>query len=215
MNEDPALAAATYWAPVLETIADIAFAIVIVALAVELVSGRIAKRFERQIEQANELKIAELNNETARLRKQIAPRQFDGDAFRKSLEGKPKAPVEIMFPREDSEAFRLATEFGNVLKMAGWQTSEPTPIPPGDIPRLSKQPSIASVGADTGVTVVIRADSQSDFQSIRDFQAPTALSALVDAITQNLGSARAAGAGPDVFNVPPPGVLRIVVGPKP
>jgi hypothetical protein len=33
-----------------------------------LVSGRIAKRFERQIEQANELKIAELNNETARLR---------------------------------------------------------------------------------------------------------------------------------------------------
>jgi hypothetical protein len=64
----PALAVAAYWAPVLETIADIAFAIVIVALAVELVSGRIAKRFERQIEQANELKIAELNNETARLR---------------------------------------------------------------------------------------------------------------------------------------------------
>jgi hypothetical protein len=66
--EDAGLATATYWAPLLETIADIAFAVVIVALAVELVSGRIAKRFERQIEGARELRIAELNNETANLR---------------------------------------------------------------------------------------------------------------------------------------------------
>jgi hypothetical protein len=33
---DPALATAAYWAPLLTTVADIAFAVVIVALAVEL-----------------------------------------------------------------------------------------------------------------------------------------------------------------------------------
>jgi hypothetical protein len=87
--------------------------------------------------------------------------------------------------------------------------------PPGDIPRLSKQPSIASVGADIGVTVVVRAESQADFAAIRDFKAPTALNALVDAINQHLGSASAAAAGPGVFHVPPFGILRIVVGPKP
>jgi hypothetical protein len=59
------LATATYWAPVLETIADIAFAVVIVALAVELVAGRLAKRFEHQIDAAREVQIAQLKRETA------------------------------------------------------------------------------------------------------------------------------------------------------
>jgi len=198
-------------------------ALVAICLTVEVVfsvahwlNERQLRPLRTQLSQFNAKEIAELNNETARLRKQVGPRQIDGEEFKKRLEGKPAAPVEIMFPREDVEAFHLARQFRDVLRLSGWKAPEPVPVPPGDVPRLLNQPSIASVGASSvGVTVVMRADTNADFETIRDIKGSTSLNALVDAISQSLGSASAAAAGPDTFHVPPPGVLRIVVGPKP
>jgi hypothetical protein len=97
----PEIEAATYWLGWINLIKLVAFFIVAVGVVLEFGAELVGKPVERKIEAARELRIAELNNETARLRKQMAPRQFDGEAFKKSLEGKPKAPVEIMFPRED------------------------------------------------------------------------------------------------------------------
>jgi hypothetical protein len=68
------LATAAYWATRLETIADIAFLVVIVALAVELVAGRVAKRFEREIDAARETAIAQANARAAEA--QLALEQF-------------------------------------------------------------------------------------------------------------------------------------------
>src|ERR1700674_1657345 len=58
------------------------------------------------------------------LRKQIGPRRIDSETFLKALEGKPKAPAEIMFSREDGEAFQLAIQIRNLLREAGWVVTE-------------------------------------------------------------------------------------------
>lgn len=212
------LANAAWWAWLWDEVEKWAFFGVVVALAIEFGALRFGAPHKKTLEAAKDLKIAELNNETARLRKQVSPRTIDGEAFKNSLEGKPKpnAPIEIMFPREDGEAFRLAIQLRDVLRYSGWQASEPVPVPPGDVPRLQSQPSVASFGSysGTGVVVVVRADTQEQFDAVRDFQASTPLNALVGALSQALGSAGSAAAGPDVFHVPAPGVLRIVIGTK-
>lgn len=130
-----ALATAGYWAPLLETIADIAFAVVIVALAVELVSGRIAKRFERKIESARELKIAKLNNETARLRQFIVkagtPRIPDQEKLLTELKNARKAIVSIEYARQVPDARQCARLLWEILKGAGWpmgQRDGPAPF---------------------------------------------------------------------------------------
>jgi hypothetical protein len=210
------LANAAWWAWFWGVVEQAAFFGVVLTLAIEFAALKAGAPYKAKLESAKELKIAELNNETARLRKQVGPRQINGEEFKKKLEGKPAAPVEIMFPREDIEAFHLAIQFRDVLRMSGWEAPEPVPVPPGDVPRLLNQPSIASVGANSaGVTVVMRADTNADFERLRDLAASTPLNALIQAISSSLGGAGAAAAGPDVFHVPPPGVLRIVVGPKP
>ncbi len=210
------LASATYWAPMLETVADIAFAIVIIALAVELVAGRVARRFEKQIDAARELRIAELNHETAHLQKQLGPRLLNSELFLNDLEGKPTGTVEIMFPRENGECFQLAIQFRDLLRVAKWTVAEPVPVPPNDIPRLANQPSyMAAGGQPLGVAVVSRADTQDDFQRLNDRDAPTAINALTKAIFDTLGTVSGYSAGPDVFHPPPAGTIRIVVGPKP
>jgi hypothetical protein len=47
---------------------------VVVALAIEFAALKIGAPYKEQVESAKDFKIAELNNETARLRKQLAPR---------------------------------------------------------------------------------------------------------------------------------------------
>ncbi len=216
--ENPAVANAAWWYWLWELVGTIAFLGVIVTLAIEFGAARLAAPYRKLLDDAKDVKIAELNKETALLRKQMGPRQIDGETFKKYLEGKPKptAPVEIMFPREDGEAYRLALQLRDVLRYSGWQASEPTPVPPGDVPRLQNQPSVASFGSygGTGIVVVVRADTQEQFEAIRDIQASTPLNALVGALSQTLGSAGSAAAGPDVFHVPSPGVLRVVIGTK-
>jgi hypothetical protein len=187
------------------------------ALLAGLATWAVVRIQRVEIAEANaRQKEAELKLEELRIK--MGPRQIDGEVFKKSLEGKPTptAPVEIMFPREDGEAFRLAIQLRDVLRYSGWQASEPTPVPPGDVPRLQNQPSVASYGSygGTGVVVVVRADTQAQFEALRDVNASTPLNALVAALTKTLGSAGSAAAGPEVFHVPAVGVLRVVIGTK-
>ena len=163
-----------------------------------------------------EKEAAEAKLQLEKLRTKMGPRQIDSAIFLQALEAKPKTPVEIMFPKEDGEAFMLAIQFRDLLRVAKWEAAEPVPVPATDIPRLANQPSHMAVGAQaTGVAVVVRADTQDEFNQVSDFQATTPMNALRAAITNTLGGVAGYAGGADIFPAPPRGTVRIVVGPKP
>lgn len=150
------------------------------------------------------------------LRQRLAPRQIKGKDFLKLLEGKPKMPVEIMFLRDDPEAWGLAMQLRDFLRQATWNPPEPVPIPPTDVPRLADQPSTMGAGGQpTGVAVVIRATTQEEFRLFGDREAPTAFNALQQALLHSLGSISSTINDGHLNPSPTPGILRIVVGPKP
>lgn len=65
---EPELANATWWAWLWEEIENWAFLGVVVALAIEFAALKFGAPYKKQLEEAKDLKIAELNEETARLR---------------------------------------------------------------------------------------------------------------------------------------------------
>ncbi len=87
---DPDLALAASREHLWSSIEQLAFLGVVVALAIEFAALKLAAPYKRQLEDAKDLKIAELDNETARLRKQIGLRQIDAEKFLNELSGKPK-----------------------------------------------------------------------------------------------------------------------------
>jgi hypothetical protein len=150
---DPSLAAAAYWAPLLETVGDIAFLIVIIALAVELGAGRFAKHFHAQLDGARELQIATLENGTERLKADnlrlmttLQPRRIAmgnltkepgerGDRFRKVAEFSGTRALVQAVP--DFEAQILASDIVFALRNCGWNAESMTDaqsrVPPGFI----------------------------------------------------------------------------------
>lgn len=92
---------------------------------------------------------------------------------------------------------------------------------------------MAAGGQPTGVAVAVRADTQQEMLSFGASMSAAsraviglpleddrgkpdpALEALYTAILKSLGEAPAHIGGPDVFNAPPKGTFRIIVGPKP
>ena len=153
------------------------------------------------------------------LEKFKAPRHIKREEFVKALEGKPKAPVEILFVRDDPECFQLAMQIRDALKEAKWDVpGDIRAIDTADTPRLSQYTSTMGVGGQPqGVTVVQRATSQADFDRERDNpfdkDAPidTPRKALSRALMNSLGGI----SGGMSFDTGTPGVLRVVVGPKP
>ncbi len=155
------------------------------------------------------------------LRERMGQRHIKGEQFLKILEGKPQAPVEILFVREDGEAFTLALEIRDWLKRALWEVEEPRPISDSDLaPRLApNHPSaMAAGGQPQGVSVFLRADSQADFereieQNPLDPNRPldTPRKALSNALLDSLGSISGGMSGENGR----PGVLRVIIGPKP
>jgi hypothetical protein len=234
MND--ALATATYWAPWLETVADIAFAVVIVALAVELVSGRIARRFERQIDAARELQIAQLNNETERLRKQIAPRSV-GREFEEVLKGAPTSAIEILYAREAADGWTFAMQLWGTFIRLGWPVlpNMPQVISVEDGPTkaalpASTLPSAMSVcGNPIDITIVAPGKpreaepNSSDISGIE--KNPTSLGAVARAFIASLKAGTLTGqvAFSRCADVPesilklravPANTIRIVIAPK-
>jgi hypothetical protein len=201
-------------------------AIVAIALTAEVVFSVLHWRNENSLRPLrtalatqNAREIAELNNETAQLRKQLEPRKIDLAGFVKLLDGAPKAPVEIVFVRDDAECFQLAMQIRDALKAAKWEVTEPTAIIRADEPRMSGYPSAMGAGGQPkGVTIVQRATSQQDFLRENMLQsmlnpdlADTPARALSRALSASLGGV----AGGMSFDTGTVGVLRVVVGSKP
>jgi hypothetical protein len=185
--------------------------------------------------QADE-RIASLNNQTARLsveaetarketaearlqleqlRKQAAARHIKRDEFVRLLEGKPKLPIEIMFAKDDGEAFLLALEIRDALKAAKWEAGEPFPIPVIMESDLAKLPSTMAVGGQpTGVTLAAHSLSHEEIMSVMPGQpkVTTPYTALRDALSSSLGSLNGSSGH---RNRPQEGTLRVIVGSKP
>jgi hypothetical protein len=134
-----------------------------------------------------------------------------------ALTGKPKLPVEIVFLKDDADAFTLSLEIRTALKGAGWEVQEPAPIPPTSFPQLSGLPAAMGVGGQpSGVTIVANSMSQAEFddlsnRSLKPEAAKTAFTALEAAIVAGLDGANSAAGG---VAAPALGRLRLVVGPK-
>jgi hypothetical protein len=162
---------------------------------------------------ANE-RAASAELELEKIKQQARPRQLNGALLVEALEGKPKAPVEILFPRDDSEAFALAMQIRDFLKLAHWEVLEPSAISSEHIaPRLSRYPTVMGAGGQpSGVSVVARPLTPDDFSREEGDVPDTPFKSLKNALLKSLGqlsSTESLGEGP------PAGILRIVVGPKP
>jgi hypothetical protein len=156
---------------------------------------------------------AEATLKLGELRERLKPRKLDYKSFQDELRGRPKAPVEILFPKDDAEAYNLAMQFRDFLRMAGWDVKEPAFFPPVDVERFKTAPSaMAAGGQPTGVALVVRAASQADFKLFGDPNADTPFNALQQAILASLGKVSSA-VNSDAS--PEPGIIRIVVAPKP
>ena len=155
------------------------------------------------------------------VRERMRARHLKRDSFLKILEGKPKAPVEILFIKDDGEAFQLSLEIRDLLKQAVWTVEEPRPITEADLaPRLApNHPSaMAAGGQPQGVSVFLQAESQADFERENEKNPldpgrplDTPRKALTAALLESLGSIAGGMSGENGR----PGVLRIIVGPKP
>ncbi len=161
-------------------------------------------------------KEAELKLEQLRI--QVGPRHLQARIFISALAGKPKAPVEIMFLKDDGDAFRLALEIRGGLQVASWQVGMPMPIPSATAPELANLPSAMGVGGQpNGVTVVVKEATEAETKAFDLYfqkkpYVDTPFTALHMALLEGLGGAAAHVGG---SATPAPGVLRVVIGPKP
>lgn len=189
-------------------------ALVFFGVIIEAAATVILFEFDEGISRHQQFIIEVQNDKIIALEKQLAKRHIDAAQFCKFIEGRAKAPTEIMFLREDWDAFQLAIQFRDVLRSCGWEVSGPTAVPPGDI--LLNAPSVASVGGqDAGVTVVVRVDTQEEMAQVQKSVADTPSHTLGEAIGAQLGTAGITAVGPAALHAPAPGTLRIVVGPTP
>lgn len=94
--------------------------------ALETAKAGLAEASARIAQSEARAREAELNS--ARLRAQITARHLDQAKLVEALEGRPKMPVEILYQRDDSEGFDLASELRQGLAIAGWSAAEPVPI---------------------------------------------------------------------------------------
>jgi hypothetical protein len=197
---DKAVANATYWASLLETIADIAFAIVIVALLVELVCGRIARRYEKQINDAKDLQIAELDNETAKLRSQLAPRlltQTQQNELAAALAKFKGQRGTIMASPSTPEGEWFVRVLTAPLRAAGWRVD----IMPGS--------ATATVLWPSGVVVSYAADISKSIDATENIERSQPAVALVDKLKEY---GIAATALP--VSMTPPNTIEIIVSAK-
>lgn len=146
----------------------------------------------------------------------VEQRQLDPERFLKALEGRPKAPVEIVVSANDGEALQLALQFQRLLQIATWKVSDPVKVRQRELVRLANLPSYGSEEHQlVGIAVAVVAESQEEFDVFGDRQANTPLNALLEAILETLGSVNTYAAGKNVFPAPPPKTLRIAIGSQP
>jgi len=140
-------------------------------------------------------------------------RQLNDQRFLKALEGKPKAPVQIVVSDNDAEALQLALQFQHLLQIAMWKVSDVVRVSQRDLVRLANRPGYwAEEDQLVGIAIAVVAETPEDFEVAGDREADTPLNALMEAILETLGSVNTYAAGKNVFPAPAPETLRLVVG---
>ena len=191
-----------------------ALALGVVATYLIVSTTNIKEDHWRELRRKSDVRIAELNNETAKLREAAAARWLDMPLFIKELENVPKQPVEILYVKDDVDSFLIAVMISTGLEHASWVKSFPMPLPtenPAGGPFKGQQapplPPPVHFGAQlTGVNVVAKQNPEEPGSS------PNAsYSGLMRAFTAALSTHTAnAGVDPSMAE----GALRIVVAPK-
>lgn len=156
------------------------------------------------------------------LRKLSGPREIDFDAFKKDLEGKPKAPVAIWYLPDSSDGYSFAHQLWSALTGADWEASRPIPIPEIDeknidtalpvtpllLSELRNRPRAVNAGASSSGTTLL--GDGTDQVGKKD---TTPLSALTHALRISTPPQIWSGEGSQVMRVPP-GTLRVVIAAK-
>jgi hypothetical protein len=137
-------------------------------------SAIIGYRITDETTRESRIEIAAANARTAeaelkleQLRRQVAPRQLNREAFFKAIEGQPKARVEIMYLRDDPECFDVAQQIWRLLEDARWDVTPPVPIPSsGEQDALQRGPTSMSIsGEPSGITIAVHSFSQAEVEA--------------------------------------------------
>lgn len=182
-----------------------------------VIAGGEAQRLSDEKIAESNARAKEAELQTVRLGKKVGPRQIPVEEFAKSLEGKPQLPVEVMYLKDDGEAFQLALQICDGLRLAKWKTWDPIAIP-ADLPAYKDRPAPMGVGGQpTGVSVVAHRLTVEDltalFERPFELEGSTAFLTLHGALLKVLDGPFGMAAGH--ANPPPEGKLRIVIGSKP
>jgi hypothetical protein len=207
-----------FWA---NRIGVIALAVGVACACAIAISGKIRDdRLKLELaESANKTADAELK--LAQLRKLSGPRDVDFDAFKKEIEGKPKAPVVIWYLPDSSDGYWFASRLFTALGIAKWDVAFPTPIPdldeksveapmPGATKLLSilrGMPRAVNAGGQPSGVTVVGANEQLDSTQ------ETPLRALLNALSKSTNFGMY-GSGGSQFMPVPPGTLRVVIAAK-
>ena len=195
-----------------------AFEVISIAAGVLTAAALIGMAVAGQIARANARRdAARAETELERIKKATGKRQLNRDAFVNALEGQPKAPVQILYSRDDAESLEFAQEIEDMLVRAKWNvTREPIPAPKPAKSAAEDIPIPMTVGGQpSGVTVVT--DSVSEEESKAGGNriegkawVKTPWTVLCNAFELSMGSGQAAS-----NKSVPKGTLRVVVAPKP
>jgi hypothetical protein len=139
--DDPSLASANFWLPYFETIKFWAEVGVIASLAIGLIAARIEAPFSKRVEDARELKIAQLTKDAASLTRQnLALQQHIVDtehaladrfiwydvrpAFQEALSKFPGTTARLwMYPASSPDTFTLGMTIVGLMMGGKWQAT--------------------------------------------------------------------------------------------
>jgi hypothetical protein len=164
------------------------------AVFIGLSTWFVVKLQRDEIRLSNE-RIATSELETARLKKELGPRNLNWNDFVMAIKGAAQVQLEILYVADDADSMELAQQIQLACSAAGWGMPPRSPIQrPAD---WSEPLAMAVDGQPKGVTVVSRY--------------PTPADGITKAILAGLGQGSAHSDGP---HAPPVGTVRIVIAPK-
>ena len=124
---DPAVVSAVFWLSWIDPVKTWAEAGVVICLAVGVVLSFIASPLTKRVDAAKDLRIAELNNETAQLQKLVTGRQLTAEqsaSITGALKNFKGRRIYISAYNGDAEGVRLALQIKKAVENAGIDVSD-------------------------------------------------------------------------------------------
>jgi hypothetical protein len=95
---------------------------------------------------------AEAETQLLLVRKKLEPRLIRADIFKDALRGTEPRSVEILYPKDNGEAFLVAGQLALALsRVPGWIVSNPKPIP--ELPEQALPPILDAGSQPLGITI--------------------------------------------------------------